>query len=307
MGRRSPIRSGLGRVFHAPSVWLAEVAWRWSFGIGASLLVFLCLLEFLGALAAPQSSELFRAQNNRQLAFRALAGIFQGSGTTVLKLAAFLVPALIILWVFAAALGRSVTLKFLLAESQVSVRSILGLNFLRALAALVPLLGCLAAALLAGQTSSAVRSAGSTAFSSRILASFFALSALLVCGWAAVNWILTVAGVFAHTRRGTLAAIADAAKEIRRHAGQFLTASLGFALLRGVALFATIFVGVWAIALAAISAWAAVIALFLVWLLYLAIMDFLYIARLAAYVAIAEESDSSVDPVIQASGDQYIG
>jgi MFS family permease len=291
MGRRSPIRNGLGMVFRSPSVWLAEVAWRWSFAVGASLLIFLCLLQFLDVVAMPQGIELWQGRNSRHLAFRAVAEVFQGNGTAVLRLAALLAPALIILWVFAAALGRSATLKFLLSESEVRVRSILGLNFLRVFAALAALFGCLVAVILAGHASSAAHVSRGTAVSPRIFASCFALSAVSVFGWAMVNWVLTVAGIFAHGRRSTLAAVAEAAMEIRRHTGQFLAASLGFGLLRGVTFLAATFLAVWAVALATLSVWAAAVALLLVLLLYLVVLDFLHVARLAAYVVIAEESD----------------
>jgi len=287
MGGRSPIRHGLGMVFRAPSLWLAEMAWRRSFSLGAGVLIFLCLLQFLDTLAAPQDSGFFPGRNSRRAVFAALAGVFQGSGTTVLKLAVLLVPALIILWVFAAGLGRTVTLKFLVSESEVRLRSVLGLNLLRALAALILILGCAAAALLAGRFSHAISSPANPAASGRVFAGFCLLSGLLVCGWAMVDWILTVAGVLTHSRRGALAALADAARQVRRHTGQFLAANLGFALLRGVAFFTTIFLAVWAMALAAISGWAAAVALVVVWLLYRAVADFLYVARLAAYMDIS--------------------
>jgi len=284
MGRRSPIRNGLGAVFRAPSLWLAEMAWRRSFGIGAGLLIFLSLLQFLDTLAAPQDSGFFPGRNSRRAVFAALAGVFQGSGTTILKLAVLLVPALIILWIFAAGLGRTVTLKFLLSGSKVRLRSVLGLNLLRALAALVLILGCAMAAIVAGRASQAIPSPENTVASWRVFAGFGVLGGLLVCVWAVADWILTVAGVLAHSGRGVLAAIADAVRQIRRHTGQFLAANLGFALLRGVVFFVTSFLAVWAMALAAISGWSAVL---LVWLLYRAVADFLYIARLAAYIDIS--------------------
>src|SRR5208337_796446 len=101
--------------------------------------------------------------------------IFQVGGRPLLKVGAILAPALTVLWLTAAALGRAATLKFLLAELVARdtdpgpplhhatigrggsvgppprVRSLLALNFLRVVTTLAAALGWFALVFLAGR------------------------------------------------------------------------------------------------------------------------------------------------------------
>jgi hypothetical protein len=290
MPQRFPTRDGFEAVVRAPSLWLAEMAWRWSFGISACLLMSFSLLEFLRSLAVSRADWLFLRSKNPFLVSGALGNIFSGSGPRLLRAAAILLPALAILWVSAATLGRAVTLKFLLPGSVVRYRSLAGLNFLRAAIALAAVAGFLGAALLAGHAGmGSTEDATDATNLSYVMAVFLCLSIVVACAWSVLNWVLALAAIFAvRDRQDTLNATAEAVRAFRRHLGQFFAVSTWFGLLHLVAMVGASYVAALAVPLTALSKWAAVLMLIVVAALYFAAVDFLYIARLAAYIAIAE-------------------
>jgi hypothetical protein len=291
MRRRFPTRDGFEAVVRAPSLWLAEMAWRWSFGISACLLIFFSLLEFLRSLVVSRADWLFLRSNNPLLVSGALGNIFSGSGPRLLRIAAILLPALAILWVLAATLGRAATLKFLLPGSLVRFRSLAGLNFLRAAVSLAAIIGFFGVAVLAGYAGvgSTEGAAKAGAHLYYITAIFLGLGIVVASAWSVLNWMLALAAIFAvRDRQDTLSATAEAVCTFRRHPGKFFATSTWFGLLHLVAIVGASYVAAMAIPLAALSKWAALLVLLVVAGQYFAAVDFLYIARLAAYVVIAE-------------------
>ena len=276
-------------------MWLAEVTWRWTFGTAAALLIFLCLFEFLNTLPVSENNDLLLRSGNLYLISRALASVLQGGGKQLLKISAILAPALLVFWLAVAALGRAATLQFLLCKTLAGgprprVRSLLALNLLRVVTALVAVIGCFLLMLLAEHgRASAAYYPGHSGGNVRVVAALLLSAAAIGWAWAALNWILAVSAIFAGGGRRTAGAIAEALTAVRRSAGRFLTTGIWFGLLRLLVIFATTFLAFLAVGTAAISAPVAIVALFLVVLLYFALADFLHIARLAAYIAITKE------------------
>jgi hypothetical protein len=303
MPQRFPTRDGFEAVARTPSLWLAEMAWRWSFGISACLLIFFSLLEFLRSLAVSRADWLFLRSKNPLLVSGALGNIFSGSGPRLLRIAAILLPALAVLWVSAATLGRAATLRFLLPGSVVRYRSLAGLNFLRAAVGLAAILGFFGAAMLAGHagvgsTEDATDAANRFYY---VMAVLLGLGTIVACAWSVLNWVLALAAIFAvRDRRDTLSATAEAVHAFRRHLGQFFATSTWFGLLHLVAMVGASYIAALAVPLAAISRWAAILVLIVTAALYFAAVDFLYIARLAAYVAITQPPAEEVsEPVAE--------
>jgi len=108
--------------------------------------------------------------------------------------------------------------------------------------------------------------------------------------WGAVNWLLSIAAVFAVTRgEDTFGAISAAVGLCRERLGAVLAASSWFGLAHLVAL--AVASSVWAFPLAFISLLPGAVVfggVLLVSLLYFAAADFIYMGRLAAYVFLAE-------------------
>jgi hypothetical protein len=288
---KSPTSEGLRMVWRTPSLWMAEVAWRWCFGAGSLLLGALSATEFLRSLKFSAADMLFLRSKNPMLVSMAVTNVLEGSGARLLRVAAVLLPGMAILWTFAAALGRTATLKVILQESaegggepgRVSrFRGVLGTSFLRAAAALAAVVGFFGAAIIAGRVAGGNPGAA--------IAVFLCAGVVVALTWSAVNWVLSLAAIFpARDGSDSMTAVAQAVELFRRHPGRFFATSTWFGLMHsGIFLIAS-FVAVFPAAALGKATTAAILALAVITLLYFACVDALYIARLAAYVAIAED------------------
>jgi hypothetical protein len=303
------LRAGFRAVLRQPSVALAEIAWRWAFGAGAWTLVFFALRRILAHVDITQVELLIARRSNvlpiAEAGARILVQVLPQLASECLVLA----PAIAILWIAAGTVGRALTLRALLsreagepgeeassnppiptlfrqnwAEEGWATRprfgSLLLLNCLRALFTFVAIIAFLGAFLFAG-----------AAFPSRnpavaVLIGFF-LASLVGFFWSVVNWFLALAPIWIVRGRPLLKSIADSLDLYRRSRSSYLGIASAFGVFRGAALVAGIIAGL----VASQASPAAAVALSVVIaLLYFAAADFLYIARLAAYIALDESS-----------------
>lgn len=292
--RNSPTIQGFRTVFRLPSLWLAEIAWRWSFGIGALLLVLLAGFEFLGSVPLSKAGRALASAKNPLLAALAVADALQGSGGRLLLLAAVLLVGLPTLWIFAAALGRTATANALVAKgesdrSRSGFGAELGLSFLRTALALAALAAFIGSALLA------YRTAGPT---NEALVAFLCIAAAVACVWGMLNWILVLAAIFpALSGSHTVGAIATAMRLFRRRVGQFFATTTWFGLAHVAVFIVALFVAAHPAAMLGASPRRAAALLIAIAFGYAATIDFLCIARLAAYVAIAEDDRGAADAI----------
>src|SRR5262249_40912994 len=111
---------------------------------------------------------------------------------------------------------------------------------------------------------------------------------LILLAWGILNWILSLAPLFAVEQQKTRAALAAAVRSLRSERKAYWSASGAYGLLRGAALVVLIVIG---IALAALSQSTIVLVLLVVLVLvYFAFADLLYVARIAAYLQIAGQA-----------------
>jgi hypothetical protein len=155
----------------------------------------------------------------------------------------------------------------------------------------------LAAALIAGLA--AVR--GEENSPGLFLLVFLPLSFLASLLWSVLNWYLSLAPVFAvRDGRNSVSSIAEAARAVRRNRGAFSSVSMVFGFVRLFAMTTATVIGLMPLALVGTVANEVVLVLIgLVTLGYFAFADFLYIARLAAYVRIVESSEQTSAGSIQ--------
>ena len=126
-------------------------------------------------------------------------------------------------------------------------------------------------------------------------------SVLLIGGlWATINWYLSLAAVCcAQSGAGAMKSFRQAVRFTRTHGGDFGGVSLMFAVLRLVAI-AIAFVlcalpsGLIGSVPNAYTAWVVFVSL-----VYLAVADFLYISRFAAYMIIETPASSSPSPELE--------
>lgn len=281
-------------MFRRPSLGFAEIAWRWSFGAAAGLLTALSCLEYLDTLPVSRGDLLLLRSRQPVLISRAVGNIVRGSGFRLVEAFAVLALALAVGWIVVAALARAATINALLAHFRGKSESLsqrvgwrldplLGLNFLRAAVTLAALVGCLAGLALAGMASTP-EEAGMA------LQTAMVIFVLVWLAWSMVNWFLSLAAVFVVANgQDTFGGIADAVDFLRRRSGPVFAVGTSFGLAHVAAFVVASFVAAVPLVLATVLPGRMVLAgVIVVTLVYFAVVDFLYIGRMAAYVAILE-------------------
>lgn len=341
MPRISPTIEGFRAAFRRPSLTLAEISWRWAVGATAIGLVAFSLLEYLDTLPVTGSDILLLRTRQPILIGQALGHIFRGSAPRIVIAELVAAIALIGLWIFAASMGRATTVRSLIdyfAERQKSVTggeelvpvteiaaapqkgarqlgSLLRLNFLRAAVALAAILGLAGAMILVHVVSDSLSSsAGSAGVSSVNSAQsvdpgagiafllFFPLAALIFFAWSSLNWLLSLAGVFAvrdgNTHKDALGAVSAAVTFCRERGGPIFAVSTwtGLAHLT-VFVVATTVVSMPLSLVQIVPARVVLIVALLLTVIYFAVADWLYIVRLAGYVCIAEMPEALLVPL----------
>jgi hypothetical protein len=308
MPRVSPTLEGFRASFRRPSLTLAEITWRWTVGAVGCALGFFWLIEFLDTLPVTRGDETLLSTRHPLLVGRAISHILRGSLNRAVLAALLAAIALSLLWIITASIGRAATVRALLAyfrrgvagdisteidtaSEARSFRSLAGLNFLRVAVTLSAFLAFIGAAILAG-----FASPDSNPRPGLVIISFFPLAGLICIAWPTLNWLLSLACVFA-VRDGedTLGALSTAVAFFRERSGAVFAVSAWTGLAHVVAFsVATTLVSV-PLAFIQIVPWRLVIiGVFLVTLAYLAFVDWLYMARLAGYICIAEMPDAPV-------------
>jgi hypothetical protein len=293
----TPIRDGFSTVWRQPSIFLAELSWRWSWG-GAALLLFgLALFEYLQTLIVTPTDLILLRLKHPLAVSRALADIFQGSRPRVVRAAILLIPALALLWALLGALGRFATLRAIIARATPAratptiepaphpIRAIFGLNFLRIALAFAGLVSLLGSAIVSSFVSTPKAAHLGLAF---LL--FIPLAILIATVWSSVNWFLSIAAVFAvRDGENTFGSIAAAVEFCRRCAGKTSSVGFWFGVMHLVVFVIGTTVVMYPLAVASlVPASITLILMGLVTLAYFAVADYLYLARLAGYVAVVE-------------------
>jgi len=298
----SPTLEGFRAVLRQPSLGLAEVAWRWSFGGATALLAAISFLEYLDTLTVSRSDVLLLRTRQPALISAAIQHAVRGSGLRLVAAIIVLSFALLIGWIVIAALARAATIEALLeyvrqqfhasgfhVEEEPSwgwrLGSLLGLNFFRAGTTLAATVGCVAAVMVGGVASPADNPVPGLAV---LITLAVALLVWLV--WSTINWFLSLAPIFVvRDGRDMFASIAATIDLCRDHAGAVFAVGTWFGLAHLAAFFAAITVVVFPLGLSGLLPRGVILGgVLLVMLLYFAIVDFLYVGRLAAFVAMVE-------------------
>ena len=203
-----------------------------------------------------------------------------------------------------ASLGRAATLSALVARFRESdgsslqheekswrLPSLFALNFFRLAATLAAAVGCLAAVLLGAAVSRPSNPSPGIAFLITLT-----IIMLVWFAWSIVNWFLSLAAIFVVARgRRYLGSITATVDLCQARPGSIFAAGTWFGLAHITAFVVASSAVGFPLGFAAVLPAGAVLGgVLLVTLVYLAIADFLYIGRLAAYVAIVELPESPV-------------
>ena len=94
MQQRSPTLEGFRTILRSPSFGLAEIAWRWSFGAAAGMLLVFSFFEYLDTLPVSNSDLVLLRTRQPILISRAVLDIFRGSSFRLFETIAVLALAL---------------------------------------------------------------------------------------------------------------------------------------------------------------------------------------------------------------------
>ena len=308
----SPTAEGFRVAFRRPSLTLAEIAWRWTAGATAAALVLFGLFEYLGTLPVTNGELLFLRTRHPYLVGEAIAHIFRGSLSRAVLAGLLAALMLAMLWIVAASVGRVATVRALIdyfrkdlaekfpecavsgsaekgvVETEGPWRALLRLSFLRVALALAAGLGFVGASILAGFASPDTNPQPGLAF---LL--FLPLAGLTLLFWWALNWLLSLAGMFAVRNDADAVGAIDAAVRLcRERTGAVFAVSVWTGLAHLVIFVAATTIISMPLGFAGVVPWRlAVLAVLLITLAYFVLADWLYMASLAGYVCIAEMPD----------------
>jgi len=319
MNASSPTIAGFRAAFRRPSLTFAEISWRWTLGATATAVFIFSLVEYLNTLPVTKAELALLSTRRPALIGRALNHIFRGSLNRTVFTAFVAVLALSTLWVLAASIGRLASVKALIdyfrkdMSSELSttagevsidgsnivqgpsdaptIRALIGLNALRVAVVVAAALALTGAAILAGFASSAAHPRPGLA-----LLLFFPLAAIVLsAGWS-LNWWLSLAQMFA-VREGesALGAISTSVTFFRERIASVIAVGTWTGLAHLVAFSVATTLVSFSFAFIQIAPSRLVIfGIILETLAYFAVVDWLYMVRLAGYVFIADMPNPSL-------------
>jgi hypothetical protein len=292
-----------------PALVLGEIVWRWAFGAAAWTLVIFAIRRILAHVDITRAELLLARHSDVFLIADAGAHIVVQVLPQLARECLVLAPAITVLWIAAATLGRAITLQSLssidviLSEGapadppalrlgdagaseprDLHIGPLLAINFVRAVFTLATLIAFLGALFLTGLAMPAQNPAAAALVG-------IVVAALIGFFWSVGNWFLALAPIWiVRNGRPALRSIADSVDFYRRGPGPYLGIASWFGILRAAALVAAFVAALLASQATPVTS----IALCLVFaLIYFAVADFLYIARLAAFVALDESFQPS--------------
>lgn len=270
-----------------PAVIAGEIAWRWIFGISALALAFFAAIRLEHAIVIyPEEHEILGSRSPI-LITQAILEIAHRARSITAHLGIIVIPAILLLWIVAATVGRGYILARLNSPNLTGPHwpALLTLNLLRVatVALLVPTYYCCSFA------TTLVVKPYEPNYALAIL-TFLCLFAIALAIWSLLQWILSIACIYAGRQGfGAAASLNATLRLLRRNHRELFSISAQNSSAR--TLLALIFT-LLALPTLAISSfpqafWIVEIVLFLV---YCAVSDVLLLARLAAYVEVTDRA-----------------
>jgi hypothetical protein len=285
MPTESPLRHGFRTVWRGPSLALAEIAWRWVWGGSVLLIGWFAAAGYLHSLTVSKYDQFRLGSGNPQWAADAIVHIFSGSGPTVLRLCIIVAPAAIMLWLFAATLGRAATLRALVGDGKALLGRTFALHLWRVVVGVLAFAGIVAAFALGVVLMAKSEPTQPLIF----MAVFFPLAVLFTAIRSRINWFLLLANIYAAEGRPAGRGFGEAVRGFRQYSGEFMSVGTVIGVIRIVLM--AVVTGISFALVPGIGVvpgkllWAVFV---LVTLAYFAVSDWLYLVKLAAYARIVQ-------------------
>jgi hypothetical protein len=287
----NPITEGLRAVTRDPAIFLVEILWRWSFALLACLLVAGVGLMLLGPLHVGHAWDTAWQSRDPQRMSQIVLVILLLLGAKVIITTVIAIPLTIaLLWGILSALGRFVTVRRLrVGLTSLRLRSIFALQLLRGF------VGWFSFILLFAATFGEALIASHGPKPDLLLYYLMMLPSVILISvfWLTVNWYFSLATIFGREEQSFRGALRQARQTIRLQRSDFAGTGFVFLLFRTVALLIAMAICGLTSGMVGSSPQGYFVLLMIVSLAYFAIADFLYMARMAAYLALAA---AHVDP-----------
>jgi hypothetical protein len=280
----NPIVQGLSAVLRDPLLFMLEILWRWCFALLAFFLIFAAGVILLGPLPIANRWASTWNSHNPQLIGTFIFAIVTFLGYKLI-IAAVLVPFLVaILWGILSTLGRSITVKRLRAGvTSLRFRSLMAIHFVRG----VMTWACfvLSSATLVVETFIATRSPKPdlALYYLMVMPTVIIFSVV----WLVLNWYLSLAAIFGREGQSFRGAFRQARQTVAMQRSDFAGTGFVFLLMRAALLLVALAICGLASRSAGTSPQGYFTLLMVVAVAYFAMADFLYMARMAAYLALA--------------------
>src|SRR6266849_7126149 len=196
-----------------PKLVLLEVAWRWSFGLLALLLLWWAIVSVLHRVTISDADWAALRSLNLHDTPQTLAKIVVLFWEDFLLMLAALLSALALAWMITATWGRAATL-YILTERN-NTRAVAGLTLLRILLFLATLLATVFAVEGAAWVSTPAADAAEPNWMLYLLMVLIALP-LIMTAWGILYWVLSLAPLFAvREQKGAFTSLAAAFRSLR--------------------------------------------------------------------------------------------
>ena len=284
----------------APASILAEIAWRWTFGVALWAVLYYSFREYFATV------EISRAE---YVALRSLAPstwmaitvrVMVALVTGLRVIGPIIIPALLILWIALATIGRVATIRALSdADPSTNWLSTIGLHAFRVTLAFAALLAFFGSGILIDALVGDPREH----FAAVLLLVTVALL-LIALAWSVVNWFFSLAAIFtARDHTGFFASLRETTRLYRRESDALYRSGFSFGVLRTVLFVAvTVLSLMIAVRFSATRPLATVLPMIAISLPYFAVADAITLWRLATYISLTEPEPPVVaapEPPIQ--------
>jgi len=286
---------GLRAARRDPALFLLEILWRWSFTAIALFLVSCAAFLLLNREQMNSLGQAVISKDPRMVGLSLFwTWLLLGKKAIAAVVAVPFVIAFV--WTWLAAPVRRIIVSRLRAAPPLRFRPMLALQMLRAFAFWVAYLLLAGAVALAIHFASQRKSDPSTFYG--VAAPSVVLIGLI---WLGLNWYLTMTAIFGQKDQSFLAAFRQARQTVQRQRSDFAGTAFVFFLFRLVVLLVAVAICGLNSRMVGAEPRTYVILLVVVLLLYSVISCFLYIARVAAYLALAAEYVEPGGPKLLAS------
>jgi hypothetical protein len=280
----------------APAVILAEIAWRWTFGVALWAILYYSFREYFASVEISRA-EYGLLRNLEPYTWIAVAARMMIAFEMGLRvMGPIIIPALIILWVALASIGRAGTVRALAAgEPSTNWPSSFALSTFRVMLAFAALLAFFGGGILVNVILGDV----SQVFGEAVLLMLLIMTVIAIA-WGTANWFFSIAPIFAASeRRGFWSSLTATGNLYQSHRSAFFSTGLWFAFARSILVVAVTIGSLLAFSTLSPKRGAAfIIGLTLV---YFAIVDALNLWRLATYISFTEPEPAPVLPALPPS------